>query len=52
VETHNLRRYQYYKEAWIEYQMVAVNDKLEIIGRTQIYDRNLSLVMCKAAASP
>jgi hypothetical protein len=28
---------------------VAVNDKLEIIGRTQIYDRNVSLVMCRAA---
>jgi len=47
VETHNLRRYYYYKEAWIEYELVAVNEKLEIIGRTALFDHNLSLVMCK-----
>ena len=46
IETHNLRRYFYYKTAWIEYQLVSVNDKLEILGRTQIYDHNLSLVKC------
>ena len=47
VETHNLRRYYYYKEAWIEYELVAVNEKLEIIGRTALFDHNLSLVMCR-----
>lgn len=46
VETHNLRRYQYYKDAWLEYQLVAVNENLEVIGRTQIYDRNISLMKC------
>jgi len=46
-DTDNLRRYYYYKEAWIEYQLVAVNNRLEIIGRTQVFDRNLSLVMCR-----
>jgi hypothetical protein len=46
VETQHLRRYYYYKDAWIEYQLVAVNERLEILGRTQIYDRNLSLVRC------
>jgi len=49
VETHNLRRYYYYKEAWIEYELVAVNEKLEIIGRTALFDHNLSLVMCRPA---
>jgi hypothetical protein len=44
--TDNLRRYPYYKDAWIEYQLVALTDEQEIIGRTQIYDRNLSLVRC------
>ena len=44
--TDNLRRYYYYKDAWIEYQLVALTDTNEIIGRTQIYDRNLSLVRC------
>lgn len=46
VETHNLRRYSGYKNAWIEYQMVSVNENLEILGRTQLYDRVLSLVKC------
>ena len=52
IETHNLRRYHYFRDAWIEYQLVAVNENLEIIGRTQLYDRNISLVMCKAVSSP
>lgn len=46
IETHNLRRYFAYKNAWIEYQFVSVNEKNEILGRTQLYDRNLSLVKC------
>jgi len=46
IETYNLRRYWYYKNAWIEYELVSVNEKLEILGRTQLYDRNLSLVKC------
>lgn len=46
IETYNLRRYWHYKNAWIEYELVSVNEKLEILGRTQLYDRNLSLVKC------
>lgn len=46
IETHNLRRYFFYKNAWIEYQFVSVNENNEILGRTQLYDRNLSLVKC------
>jgi hypothetical protein len=46
VQTDNLRRYFYYKNAWIEYQLVSVNEKLEILGRTQLYDRNISLIKC------
>lgn len=52
IETHNLRRYFFYKNAWIEYQLVAVNENLEIIGRTQLYDRNLSLQRCRVVVSP
>lgn len=44
--TDNLRRYPYYKDAWIEYQLVALTENNEVIGRTQIYDRQLSLVRC------
>ena len=46
VHTFNLRRYFYFKEAWLEYQLVALTEDLEIIGRTGIYDRNISLVRC------
>lgn len=46
IETHNLRRYQYYKNAWIEYELVSVNENLEVLGRTQLYDHNISLVKC------
>jgi hypothetical protein len=47
VHTWNLRRYYYFVDAWLEYQLVAINKDLEIIGRTPIYDRNLSLVRCR-----
>ena len=46
VDTDNLRRYFSYKQAWLEYELVAVNENLEVIGRTQLYDRNISLVKC------
>jgi hypothetical protein len=46
VETHNLRRYYYYKQAWIEYELVAVNKNLEILGRTPLFDHNISLAKC------
>jgi len=46
IHTWNLRRYYYYKDAWLEYQLVSVDEDLNVIGRTQIFDRNLSLVRC------
>jgi hypothetical protein len=46
VRTWNIRRYYYFKDAWLEYQLVAVNKDRQVIGRTQIYDRNISLVRC------
>lgn len=46
IETYNLRRYFFYKNAWIEYQFVSVNENNEILGRTQLYDRNLTLAKC------
>lgn len=51
-DTDNLRRFYFYKEAWIEYQLVATNDKLEILGRTQLYDHNLTLRKCGSFSSP
>jgi hypothetical protein len=52
IEPHNLRRYYYYKEAWIEYELVSVNENLEVIGRTKLFDKNLSLVECRYLSSP
>ena len=47
LRTFNLRRYYYYVDAWLEYQLVSVNEDNDVIGRTPIYDRNLSLVRCR-----
>lgn len=52
VGTDNLRRYYYFKEAWLEYQLVAITEDLKIIGRTPIYDRNISLVRCLPIPGP
>ena len=50
IETHNLRRYYFYKQAWIEYELVSVNENLEVLGRTKLYDRSLSLAECGFAS--
>jgi len=47
IRTFNLRRYYYFKEAWLEYQLVALTEDQQEIGRTPIYDRNLTLVRCQ-----
>jgi len=47
VEKENIRRYYFFKDAWLEYQLVAWNKDREVIGRTQIYDKNISLVRCQ-----
>jgi hypothetical protein len=47
VHTWNLRRYYYFVDAWLEYQLVALDVDHQVIGRTGIYDRNLSLVRCR-----
>lgn len=52
IHTFNLRQYYYFINAWLEYQLVALNKKNEVIGRTPIYDRNVSLVMCRLVPSP
>jgi len=47
VHTFNLRHYYYFINGWVEYQLVAIDKDRQIIGRTQIFDRNLSLVRCR-----
>ena len=47
IHTWNLRRYYYFREAWIEYQLVALTEDQEEIGRTPIYNKNVTLAMCR-----
>lgn len=47
IRTFNLRQYYYFINAWLEYQLVALNKDNEVIGRTPVYDRNVSFVMCR-----
>jgi hypothetical protein len=46
IRTFNIRRYYYFTNAWLEYQLVAYDEDREEIGRTPIYDHNISLVRC------
>jgi hypothetical protein len=52
IHTWNLRQYYYFINAWLEYQLVALNKDNEVIGRTPVYDRNVSLVMCRPVLAP
>jgi hypothetical protein len=47
VHTFNLHHYYYFREAWLEYQLVAFTKNMEVIGRTPVYDRILTLAMCR-----
>lgn len=47
IRTWNLRRYYYFREAWLEYQLVALDENLQETGRTPIYDRNITLARCQ-----
>lgn len=47
IRTFNIKRYYYFKEAWLEYQLVALSKDREETGRTPIYDRNITLVRCQ-----
>jgi hypothetical protein len=47
IRTFNLDDYYYFRDAWIEYQLVAYTEEMQEIGRTKIYDRNISLARCQ-----
>jgi len=47
IRTFNIHHYYYFVEAWLEYQLVAFTKDMQVIGRTQVYDRNLTLAMCR-----
>jgi hypothetical protein len=46
LHTWNMDQYFWFKNAWLEYQLVGVDKQMNVIARTPVYDRNLSLVMC------
>lgn len=47
IHTFNITdHYYYYPNAWIEYQLVAYDEDMKEVGRTQIYDRNFTLARC------
>jgi len=46
VTPKNISKYYLFKDAWMEYQLVALNEDNLVVGRTQVYDRNVSLTRC------
>jgi hypothetical protein len=46
IRTFNIRKYYLFKDAWLEYQLVAITENLEVLGRTQVFERNVSLIKC------
>jgi hypothetical protein len=46
IRTFNIRKYYLFKDAWLEYQLVAITENLEVLGRTQVFERNISLTKC------
>ncbi|MCC6298818.1 MAG: hypothetical protein IT314_05945 [Anaerolineales bacterium] len=48
VSAVNIRKYYWFRDAWIEYQLIAYDEDGVELARSQIFDRNLSLVMCRS----
>jgi hypothetical protein len=46
VHPKNISKFYLFKDAWVEYQVVALNEDKLVIGRTQVYDRTISLTRC------
>lgn len=44
----NIRKYYWFKDAWLEYQLVSFDEDRKELARSQVFDRNISLVMCRA----
>ena len=47
IRTFNIHHYYYFREAWLEYQLVAFTKDMEVIGRTPVYDKSLTLALCR-----
>ena len=46
IHTWNMDQYYWFKNAWLEYQLVSLDKGSHVIARTPVYDHNASLVMC------
>ena len=46
VSARNIKKYHYFRNAWIEYQLVSFDKNLMELARTQVYDRTMSLILC------
>jgi hypothetical protein len=46
LHTWNMDQYYWFKNAWLEYQLVGVDKDMNVIARTPVYNKNASLVMC------
>jgi hypothetical protein len=46
LHTWNMDQYYWFKNAWLEYQLVSVDKGMNVLARTPVYDHNASLVMC------
>ncbi len=52
LHTWNMDQYYWFKDAWLEYQLVSVDKEMHVIARTPVYDHNASLVMCHLLQQP
>lgn len=41
-----------YRSPWVEYQLVAVNDKAREVGRTEIFKERLTMLECLPTPTP
>ncbi len=41
-----IRFYQDFKLAWVQYQLVATNSQEQVVGRTDVYQNNLAISRC------
>ena len=48
IHTWNMDQYYWFKNAWLEYQLVSLDLEGHVLARTPVYDHNLSLVMCRS----
>ncbi len=46
IRTFNIHHFYYYPDAWLEYQLVAYDEAMTEIGRTPVFDRNITLARC------